>query len=150
NGRRRRRERLEAPPDPRSSRSVRQDRAGLDARCPAIGAACRARHFVVSNTIALSTRFEPGEMSCATSGARMLDRISARGRFWLATVALTVVTVGSFVAVTLRLHLEPNVASLLPERGDAAALRRYVRAFGGGDLAVVMIKGDDADKNVEA
>src|SRR5581483_4105184 len=31
--------------------------------------------------------------------------------------------------------------------GDAAALRRYVRGFGGSDLAVVMVKGDDADEN---
>ena len=45
------------------------------------------------------------------------------------------------------LHLEPNVASLLPDRGEAAALRRYVRGFGGGDLGVVMVKGDDADEN---
>lgn len=54
-------------------------------------------------------------------------------------------TVLSFVAVTLRLHLEPNVASLLPDSGDAASLRRYVRGFGGGDLAVVMVKSADAD-----
>ena len=55
------------------------------------------------------------------------------------------ITALSFVAVTLRLRLEPNVASLLPDRGDAASLRRYVRGFGGGDLAVVMVKSEDAD-----
>jgi hypothetical protein len=58
---------------------------------------------------------------------------------------MLVLTALAFVAVTLRLHLEPNVASLLPDRGDAAALRRYVRGFGGGDLAVVMVKSTDAD-----
>ncbi|MDC0684563.1 MMPL family transporter [Sorangium atrum] len=62
-------------------------------------------------------------------------------------VALAALTLAAFAAVTLRLQLEPNVASLLPERGDAAALRRYVRGFGGGDLGVVMVKGDDPDEN---
>jgi hypothetical protein len=64
-----------------------------------------------------------------------------------AAVLLVLVTVASALAVTLGLRLEPNVASLLPDRGEAAALRRYVRAFGGGDLAVVMVKGADADEN---
>lgn len=63
---------------------------------------------------------------------------------------IAVVSLASLVAVTLRLRLEPNVASLLPERGDAASLRRYVRAFGGGDLAVVMIKGEDPDESAAA
>ncbi len=58
-----------------------------------------------------------------------------------AVVALVLVTIASALAVTLGLRLEPNVASLLPERGEAAALRRYVRGFGGGDLAVIMVKG---------
>ncbi|XXY53981.1 MMPL family transporter [Sorangium sp. So ce269] len=62
-------------------------------------------------------------------------------------LALAALTLAAFAAVTLRLQLEPNVASLLPERGDAAALRRYVRGFGGGDLGVVMVKGDDPDEN---
>jgi uncharacterized protein len=60
---------------------------------------------------------------------------------------MVVVTIAAFAAVTMRLRLEPNVASLLPERGESAALRRYVRGFGGGDLAVVMVKGDDAAEN---
>ncbi len=36
---------------------------------------------------------------------------------------------------------------LLPDRGDAVALRRYVRAFGGGDLGAVMVRGEDPDLN---
>jgi uncharacterized protein len=56
-------------------------------------------------------------------------------------------TVGSLLAVALGLHLQPNVASLLPDRGEAAALARYVRGFGGGDLAVVMVKGPDPDED---
>src|SRR6202011_4269391 len=58
-----------------------------------------------------------------------------------AAVLLVLATLGSVLAVTLGLHLEPNVASLLPDRGEAAALRRYVRGFGGADLAIVMVKG---------
>ncbi|MEJ7733204.1 MAG: MMPL family transporter [Polyangiaceae bacterium] len=60
---------------------------------------------------------------------------------------IAVVTVAALLAVTLRLRLEPNVASLLPEHGEAAALLRYVRGFGGGDLAVFMVAGPDAEEN---
>ena len=66
---------------------------------------------------------------------------------WLSTIAVVLATVLSSYAVGIRLHLEPNVASLLPDRGDAAALRRYVRGFGGGDLGVVMVKGADPEEN---
>ncbi len=62
-------------------------------------------------------------------------------------VLLLVVTVAAFVVVTLRLRLDPNVSSLLPDRGEAAALRRYVAGFGGGDLAVVLVKGPDREAN---
>src|SRR5262245_44507842 len=72
-----------------------------------------------------------------------------RGRSLLVLALLSALTVAAFLAVTLRLRLEPNVASLLPERGESAALRRYVRAFGGGDLAVVMVKGPNPDENAE-
>ena len=62
---------------------------------------------------------------------------------------ILVATLGSLLAVALGLHLEPNVASLLPDRGEAAALLRYVRGFGGGDLAVVMVKGPDPNEDAE-
>ena len=65
----------------------------------------------------------------------------------VAALLVLIATLGSALAISLGLHLEPNVASLLPDRGEAAALRRYVRAFGGGDLAVVMVKGPDPDEN---
>lgn len=60
---------------------------------------------------------------------------------------IAILSVAALLAVTLRLRLEPNVASLLPEHGEAAALRRYVRGFGGGDLAVFMVAGPDAAEN---
>ena len=45
---------------------------------------------------------------------------------------LALVTIGAVLSVALGLHLEPNVVSLLPARGESAALLRYVRGFGGG------------------
>jgi len=77
----------------------------------------------------------------------MAERSTRRS---LAIFALVFVTLASILAVAFGLRLEPNVASLLPERGEAAALRRYVRGFGGGDLAVIMIKGEDPDENAAA
>src|SRR3712207_3523123 len=55
----------------------------------------------------------------------------ARSRRLLAVLALGVITIAAFVAVTLRLRLDPNVASLLPERGEAAALRAGARGSHG-------------------
>jgi uncharacterized protein len=74
-------------------------------------------------------------------------RRDARARKRAITLVLVAITIASFIGVTFRLRLEPNIASLLPERGESAALRRYVRGFGGGDLAVVMVKGPDAAEN---
>ncbi|AKT37085.1 MMPL family transporter [Chondromyces crocatus] len=65
------------------------------------------------------------------------------GRRPLIIALLTVFTVLAFAAVTFRLRLDPNIASLLPERGEASALRRYVRGFGGGDLAFVLVQAED-------
>jgi predicted RND superfamily exporter protein len=65
-----------------------------------------------------------------------------KGRIAIAIVMAVITVVASF-AVTTRLRLDPNVASLLPERGEAAALRRYLRAFGGSDLGMVLVRGDD-------
>jgi hypothetical protein len=55
---------------------------------------------------------------------------------------LLVATVASALAVLLGLRLEPDVSALLPDRGAAAALGRYVRGFGGADLSVIMVKGE--------
>jgi hypothetical protein len=71
--------------------------------------------------------------------------------FWrrLAVVALAILTALSAVAVTLRLRLDPNVASLLPERGESAALRSYLRAFGGSDLAMVLVRATSVPESSE-
>ncbi|APR83116.1 membrane protein, inferred for ABFAE pathway [Minicystis rosea] len=81
-------------------------------------------------------------------GRALLDPSFALRRRVVALV-LAVATIGSALAVMLGLRLEPNVASLLPDRGEAAALRRYVRGFGGSDLAVVMVAGANAEENAE-
>jgi predicted RND superfamily exporter protein len=65
----------------------------------------------------------------------------------LVTIGLLLATVVALLIVTWHLRLDPNVGSLLPDRGDAVALRRYVRAFGGGDLGAVMVRSDDVDVN---
>ncbi|HVK71470.1 MAG TPA: MMPL family transporter [Polyangium sp.] len=61
------------------------------------------------------------------------------------TLVLVGMTLLALLAVTFRLRLDPNVASLLPDQGEAAALRRYVRGFGGGDLAVVLVEGPEPE-----
>jgi uncharacterized protein len=65
-------------------------------------------------------------------------------RRWLVTAVLAVVTILATVAVSSRLKLDPNVASLLPERGESAALRQYLRAFGGSDLGMILVSAPGA------
>lgn len=65
----------------------------------------------------------------------------------MAGALLVAATIAAAIAVVLGLRLDPNVGALLPDRGEALALRQYVRGFGGGDLAVVMVKGKDAEEN---
>ncbi|NUQ77319.1 MAG: MMPL family transporter [Polyangiaceae bacterium] len=73
--------------------------------------------------------------------------MSFSGRRIAAALAIVLLTLAAFVAVTFRFRLEPNIAALLPERGEAAALRRYVNGFGGGDLAVIFVESGDADES---
>lgn len=60
------------------------------------------------------------------------------------TITLVIVTLLSVLLGAYRLRLDPNVDALLPSRGEAAALRRYLHAFGGGGLGVVLVEGPDA------
>ncbi|MEZ4312391.1 MAG: hypothetical protein R3F14_30545 [Polyangiaceae bacterium] len=62
----------------------------------------------------------------------MVEAAAMPGRSRLAAyVVLIVMSVAAFAAITLRLRLDPNVAGLLPDSGNAAAMKRYVRGFGG-------------------
>ena len=63
----------------------------------------------------------------------------------LVSLAIVVATVLSSVGVSLGLRLDPNVASLLPARGEGMALRRFLRAFGGSDLGVVLVQADESE-----
>lgn len=66
---------------------------------------------------------------------------------WARHVVLAVVALVSVVAalvVAFGVKLNPDVVALLPSQGDAAVLGRYLRGFGGGGIAVVLIEGDDA------
>jgi len=66
---------------------------------------------------------------------------------WAVIAALALLTALASYAVASRLRLDPNVASLLPQRGESAALRRYLRAFGGSDLAVVLVQSSQTGAN---
>jgi len=61
----------------------------------------------------------------------------------LAVVVITVVAAWLSVA---RLTLSGDLTTLFPDRGDAAALGRFTRAFGGGDVATVLVRGDAPDE----
>jgi len=55
-------------------------------------------------------------------------------------------TAASLAIVSGRLRLDPNVGSLLPDSGNAIALRRYVRAFGGGEFGVAFVHLDEEQR----
>lgn len=63
------------------------------------------------------------------------------GRLILAAVALVSVLAALIVAFGVRLN--PDVVALLPARGDAAVLGRYLRGFKGGGVGVILLEGQD-------
>jgi len=63
----------------------------------------------------------------------------------LALLAVVLATAASLWMLADRVRLDPDVAALLPDSGQGATLRQYVRAFGGGDLAMVLVRGDDPE-----
>ncbi|HEY8041539.1 MAG TPA: MMPL family transporter [Polyangiaceae bacterium] len=65
------------------------------------------------------------------------------GRGW-ARVALVVATVAC-AWLTSTLRVSSDLSTLFPSSGDAGALGRWTRAFGGGDLAVVLVRGERAE-----
>ncbi|MEO7109104.1 MAG: MMPL family transporter [Polyangiaceae bacterium] len=56
---------------------------------------------------------------------------------------LILVTVASAWLTYTKLRLSNDLTDLFPNRGEAAMLTRYLRGFGGGDLAVVLLQGKD-------
>ena len=67
-----------------------------------------------------------------------------------ASIVLFVVAALSAFLVATRVRLSPDIAELLPDRGDAAALARWLRAFGGGDPGLVLVEAADAALAEEA
>ncbi|HEY2512619.1 MAG TPA: hypothetical protein VGI39_17250, partial [Polyangiaceae bacterium] len=61
------------------------------------------------------------------------------------TLAVIAVTVLAGWLSATRLSLSGDLTSLFPDKGQAAALGRFTHAFGGGDVATVLVRGDDPD-----
>jgi len=64
----------------------------------------------------------------------------SRSARWILVVLVTVVA----ALLTTRLHISGDLSALFPSQGEAAALGRFQRAFGGGDVAIALVRGDDA------
>ncbi len=62
-----------------------------------------------------------------------------------ALIAVVLATAASLWMLASKVRVDPDVAALLPDAGQGATLRQYVRAFGGGDLAMVLVRGSDPD-----
>ncbi len=67
-----------------------------------------------------------------------------RARVVAALVVLA--TLASLWLAAVRLRVSPDLTPLFPDRGEAAALARFARAFGANDLAIVLVRGDSADE----
>ncbi len=61
-------------------------------------------------------------------------------------VVLVVATVTCAWLTAERLHLSSDLSTLFPESGQAGALVRWTRAFGGRDPAILLIHGDRPDE----
>lgn len=61
----------------------------------------------------------------------------------LARIAFAILTIASLYLVT-RLSLSKDLTTLFPHTREADKLAEVTRAFGGGDLALVLVRGDDA------
>jgi len=67
----------------------------------------------------------------------------------VARALVVLVTIACAWVTAARLSLSGDLTPLFPDKGDAAALGRFTRAFGGGDLAMLLVRGESAD-DVEA
>ncbi|HEY3819170.1 MAG TPA: MMPL family transporter [Polyangiaceae bacterium] len=61
---------------------------------------------------------------------------------WTARVALVVVTLACAWLTWSKLALSTDLSTLFPESGDAGALGRWTRAFGGRDPVLVLVRGE--------
>jgi predicted RND superfamily exporter protein len=64
-------------------------------------------------------------------------------------VVLAIVSAVALWLTIAKLRLSPDLSPLFPDRGEAAALARYARAFGPSEIAMVLVRGASPDE-VEA
>ncbi|WP_394844055.1 MMPL family transporter [Pendulispora brunnea] len=62
-------------------------------------------------------------------------------RFWKWLFVLA--TVVSLALSTFKLRLSSDLTDLFPNRSETTMLMRFLRGFGGGDLGVVLVRGED-------
>jgi predicted RND superfamily exporter protein len=62
----------------------------------------------------------------------------------LALLVTVLLTLGSLLATT-RLRLSRDLTELFPRTAEADALARVTRIFGGGDVGLVLLRGEDPD-----
>src|SRR5439155_1416908 len=63
-----------------------------------------------------------------------------------ARVVVVLTTIVCAWLTAARLSLSGDLTPLFPDKGEAAALGRFTRAFGGSDLAMILVRGGDADE----
>ncbi len=77
-----------------------------------------------------------------------MAKASFRSLRWSRAV-MVCVTLLSFWFTARDLHLSSDLTDLFPRGGAATMLTRFLKAFGGGDVAVVLVRGQDP-REVEA
>ena len=60
-------------------------------------------------------------------------------------LALVVATLACAWLTVAKLHLSSDLSTLFPESGEAGALVRWTRAFGGRDPAILLVRGEKPD-----
>jgi predicted RND superfamily exporter protein len=69
---------------------------------------------------------------------------------WLVRFALLAFTGVTLWLSVARLHISSDLSLLFPSQREAAALGRFTRVFGGGDLGVVLLSGDEGPEVLAA
>jgi predicted RND superfamily exporter protein len=67
----------------------------------------------------------------------------SRVAHWLIRVAILALTAVTLWLSVARLRISSDLSLLFPSQKEAAALARFTRIFGGGDLGVVLLRGLD-------
>jgi uncharacterized protein len=77
-----------------------------------------------------------------TERAKGGERLEA----WVIRVLLVLVTGVTLWLSVARLHISSDLSLLFPSQREAAALARFTRVFGGGDLGVVLVRDPSPDE----